>query len=50
MLFRFALALGVAWLLGVLGLYSIGAYAYLLLGAAVLLTVVGMLSGRRGLA
>jgi hypothetical protein len=46
MLFTVALVLGMGRLLGAPGLYSIGAYAYLVLGAAVVLMVVEMLSGR----
>ncbi len=37
----------IAWLLGVVGIYTIGAVAHLLLVAAIVLFVLGMLSGRR---
>lgn len=46
----FALVLMIAWLLSVLGVYSGGAYASVMLGVAVLLIVVAMPSGHRGLA
>jgi hypothetical protein len=50
MLYFLALVLMIAWLLSVLGVYSGAAYASVMLGVAVVLTVVAMLSGRRGLA
>ena len=50
MLYAIAAVLMVAWLISELGIYSVGAYAYVLLAIAVVLIVVKMLSGRRGLA
>jgi hypothetical protein len=47
MLFTIALILLVAWLLGVVGTYTIGAFVHVLLVIAVVLFIVGMLSGRR---
>ena len=37
----------VAWLLGVVGTYTIGAFVHVLLVIAVVLFIVGLLSGRR---
>ena len=50
MLYTFVAVFLLAWLLGVLGVYSIGGYAYVPLAIAMVLIVVKMLSGRRGLA
>lgn len=47
MLFTIALILLVAWLLGVVGTYTIGAFVHVLLVIAVVLFIVGLLSGRR---
>lgn len=47
MLYTIALILLVAWLLGVVGTYTIGAFVHVLLVIAVVLFIVGMLSGRR---
>jgi hypothetical protein len=47
MLYTLAVILLIAWLLGVVGTYTIGAFVHLLLVAAVVLFVVGILSGRR---
>lgn len=50
MLYTLVVVLMIAWLLGVIGIYTVGSSIHVLLGAAVVLVVVGMLSGRRGLA
>jgi hypothetical protein len=50
MLYTLAVILLVAWLLGVVGTYTIGAFVHVLLVIAVVLFVVGLLSGRRTLA
>jgi hypothetical protein len=47
MLFVIAGILLVAWLLGVVGTYTIGAFVHVLLVIAVVLFIVGLVSGRR---
>jgi hypothetical protein len=47
MLFTFAVILFVLWLLGVVGTYTIGAFVHVLLVIALVLFVLGLLSGRR---
>jgi hypothetical protein len=47
MLFTFAVILLVLWLLGVVGTYTIGAFVHVLLVIALVLLVLGLLSGRR---
>jgi hypothetical protein len=47
MLFMLAVILLVAWLLGLVGAYTIGAFVHVLLVIAVVLFLVGLLSGRR---
>lgn len=47
MLFILALVLLVAWLLGMVGTYTIGAFVHVLLVVALVLLLVGFLSGRR---
>jgi uncharacterized protein DUF5670 len=47
MLFTLAVILAVLWLLGVVGTYTIGAVVHLLLVAAIVLFVLGLVSGRR---
>jgi hypothetical protein len=47
MLYTIALILLVAWLLGIVGPYTIGAFVHVLLVAAIVLFVLGLLSGRR---
>ena len=47
MLFTIAVILLVAWLLGLVGVYTIGAFVHVLLVAAIVLFLVGLLSGRR---
>jgi hypothetical protein len=50
MLYTIAILLLIAWLLGMVGTYTIGAFVHVLLVVAVVLFVVGLLSGRRSLA
>lgn len=50
MLYTLAVVLLIAWLLGVVGTYTIGAFVHVLLVVALVLFVVGMLNGRRSLA
>jgi len=47
MLFILAMVLLIAWLLGVVGTYTIGAFVHVLLVIAIVLFIVGLLSGRR---
>lgn len=47
MLFTLAVILLVAWLLGMVGTYAIGAFVHVLLVIAVVLFLVGVISGRR---
>lgn len=47
MLFTLAVILLSAWLLGVVGTYTIGAFIHVLLVIAVVLFLVGVISGRR---
>lgn len=46
MLFILAVILLIAWLLGMVGAYTIGAFVHVLLVIAIVLFLVGMLSGR----
>jgi uncharacterized membrane protein YtjA (UPF0391 family) len=47
MLFTLAVILLIAWLLGIVGTYAIGGIVHLLLVIALVLFVIGLLSGRR---
>lgn len=47
MLYTLAIILLIAWLLGAVGTYQIGAFVHVLLVIALVLFVVGLLSGRR---
>jgi hypothetical protein len=47
MLYTIAVILLIAWLLGIVGTYTIGAFVHLLLVVAIVLFVVGLLTGRR---
>jgi hypothetical protein len=47
MLYTIAVILLVAWLLGILGTYTVGAFVHVLLVAAIVLFVLGLLGGRR---
>jgi hypothetical protein len=47
MLYTLAVLLLIAWLLGVVGTYAIGAFVHLLLVIAIVLFLIGLISGRR---
>jgi uncharacterized membrane protein YtjA (UPF0391 family) len=47
MLYTLAVILLVAWLLGFVGLYTIGSIVHVLLVIAIVLFLVGLISGRR---
>jgi uncharacterized membrane protein YtjA (UPF0391 family) len=47
MLYTLAVVLLIAWVLGLVGTYTIGAFVHVLLVIALVLFVVGLLSGRR---
>ncbi len=47
MLYTVAVILLIAWLLGFVGIYTIGSFLHLLLVAAIVLFLVGLLTGRR---
>jgi hypothetical protein len=47
MLFTLALILFVAWLLGLVGVYTIGSIVHVLLVIALVLFLIGIISGRR---
>jgi hypothetical protein len=47
MLYTIAIILLVAWLLGVVGTYTIGTFVHVLLVLAIVLFVLGLLRGRR---
>ena len=47
MLYTIAVILLIAWLLGLVGTYTIGAFVHVLLVVALVLFVLGMMSGRR---
>jgi hypothetical protein len=47
MLYTIAVILLIAWLLGVVGTYTIGAFVHVLLVAAIVLFLVGLLGGSR---
>ncbi len=49
MLYTIAVVLLIAWLLGFVGVYTVGAFIHVLLVVAIVLLVVGLLSGRRTL-
>ena len=46
MLYTLAVILLIAWLLGVVGTYTIGAFVHVLLVIAIVLVLVELLSGR----
>jgi hypothetical protein len=50
MLYTIAVILLIAWLLGLVGVYTIGAFVHVLLVVAAVLFLVGLISGRRTLA
>jgi hypothetical protein len=47
MLYTLAVILLIAWILGLVGTYTIGAFVHVLLVLAIVLFVLGLLSGRR---
>jgi hypothetical protein len=47
MLYTIGVILLVAWLLGLVGIYSIGSFVHVLLVVAIVLFLVGLISGRR---
>jgi len=47
MLMTLAIILLIAWLLGVVGTYTIGAFVHVLLVVAIVLFIVSLLTGRR---
>jgi hypothetical protein len=47
MLYTLAVILLIAWLLGVVGTYTIGSFVHALLVIAIVLFLVGLISGRR---
>lgn len=47
MLMVLAFILLVAWLLGIVGTYTVGAFVHVLLVMAIVLFLVGLVSGRR---
>jgi hypothetical protein len=47
MLYTIAVVLLIAWLLGIVATYTIGAFVHVLLVVAIVLFVVGLVSGRR---
>jgi len=47
MLFTIAAILFIAWLLGIVGVYTIGSFIHALLVIALVLFVLGLFSGRR---
>lgn len=47
MLYTLAVILLIAWLLGVVGTYTIGAFVHVLLVIALVLLLVGLITGRR---
>ena len=47
MLYTLAVILLIAWLLGMVGTYAIGAFVHVLLVVAIVLFLVGLMSGRR---
>ena len=49
MLYTIAVILLIAWVLGFVGTYTIGAFVHVLLVVAIVLFVMGLLTGRRTL-
>jgi hypothetical protein len=50
MLYTIAMILLIAWLRGIVGIYTIGAVVHVLLIVPIVLFLVGLMSGRRTLA
>jgi uncharacterized membrane protein YtjA (UPF0391 family) len=49
MLYTIAVILLIAWLLGIVGIYTVGAFVHVLLVVAIVLFLVELMSGRRTL-
>jgi Family of unknown function (DUF5670) len=49
MLYTIAVILLIAWLLGIVGTYTVGAFVHVLLIVAIVLFLVGTVRGRRSL-
>jgi hypothetical protein len=49
MLYTLAIILLIAWLLGIVGTYTLGAFVHVLLVIAIVLFLAGLVSGRRTL-
>ena len=47
MLYTLAVILLIAWVLGLVGTYTIGAFLHVLLVIAIVLFLIGLISGRR---
>ena len=47
MLYTLAVILLIAWLLGLVGTYTVGAFLHVLLVAAIVLFILGLVSGNR---
>ncbi|MGE3177886.1 MAG: lmo0937 family membrane protein [Vicinamibacterales bacterium] len=47
MLYTIAVILLIAWLLGIVGTYTVGAFVHVLLVLAIVLFIMGLLGGRR---
>ena len=47
MLYTIAVLLLIAWLLGMVGTYTVGSFIHILLVVAIVLFLVGLISGRR---
>jgi hypothetical protein len=50
MLYSIAVILLIAWVLGLVGTYTIGAFVHVLLVVSIALVLAGLLSGRRTVA
>jgi hypothetical protein len=50
MLYTIAVILLIAWVLGLVGMFTVGPILHVLLVVAIVLFVVGLVSGRRSLA
>ena len=49
MLYAIAVIVLIAWLLGIVGIYTIGSLVHVLLVVALVLVLIGFLNGRRSL-
>ena len=47
MLYTLAVILLIAWLIGLAGVYTVGAFVHVLLVIAIILFIAGLVSGRR---